>query len=439
MKTEKLSLFNTRYEPAKPSQRVYDSSENAKLNSTLKVDSNLATISFRNQDCRIAEWPKGCGTNTLDFSLVTRNGYYYEVCKSASASSLLKFPGLPEDYAAPTQPRINTPIMNKVLDNIHDYQFETISTRLTTNEIKGGRISKLSKPVDQPPTTGKIGPGDYDAESSIAWLRQRPSNLKFSTVPRSFEFCQSCSGQKPRPRLKKRFRTGNSEQNVTVSTNGHTTTPPNNPLHVNSISSSIVRDIKFSTMDRWRHPMYKREKYIKTSGIKLSHDFDKILDKKLMFSMADAAPRGDGLNINSTTSGVNVDADCGGKMTIKTAVKLSPIRYSAAFKSTAEMGMKYDVPASGTGIGPGTFIPPSAVQVRNPDKPSFTTYPRIINFGFVAAPDPPGDIKPPSPIIGGKFNQAGQLAGRNVHLMNVAKKKFSKVYPDFAERLYGSD
>jgi hypothetical protein len=476
-----FSLFNTRFEPAKPSSFVNDSSEDAKIVSTIAVDSNRAQISFRNRDVRIAEWPKGCGTNTLDFSLVDKNGYYYEVKRRTIGRNFQRFSRLPEDYASPPQQRINTSIMNKVLDHIHDYDVDSIQKRVADDSIRGCHISRIPKPVDPPPTTGLLGPGEYAVEGSLRALNQQGSILKFSTIPRSFELCQDCYDQEPKlkaSRSKYRHEAAPAEASTTPvgttsssnqhhadrgrsssphhrsgSPSGRRTGSPsksNGRAHDDeaahllrsnhSLSSSIVRDIKFSTMNRWRHPIYKQEKYIKTSGIKLDQDYDKVLDTRIMFNMSDASSRGDGLDgVNGTTSSVDVDADCGSKITIKTAVKLSPIRYSAAFKSKAAMGMDYPVPASGTEIGPGTFIPPSAIQVRFPDKGSFGNYPRNINFGFIANPDPPGDIKPPPPITGGKFGQAGKLAGRNVHLMNVAKKKFTKVYPEFARTLYGPD
>jgi hypothetical protein len=38
---------------------------------------------------------------------------------------------------------------------------------------------------------------------------------------------------------------------------------------------------------------------------------------------------------------------------------------------------------------------------------------------------------------GGKFSVVGQESGRNVHMIQFAKKKIGKIYPRLAERKYG--
>lgn len=440
---EPISLFNVRYDPRKPSELAFDSSEDAKLPSCLRVDSNLAQISFKNRDQRIAEWPRGQGTNTLDFTIIDRNGNYYELQRKVGEKNLLRFSTLPVDFSLSLdRQRINTPIMNRVLDNSHNFEFETIQQRLTESRIKGGVISRTPKAVDPEPATAKIGPGDYNIEEAISKLRGKSCALKFSTIPRNFEFCQPCVTQPAPPNrhtYRRRFKSASPKTEVEEN-NEDDNKPAIEPTEfIIPPSKSLALNIKFSTVDRWNHPIYKQEAYVKTSGIKLSHEFDKVLDKRLKFNMKNGCPRGDLLGVSTTTANVDIDVDCGPKSTVAKIVQLSPIKYAASFKSKAEVGMKYDVPASGTLIGPGHFHLPTAVNIKSPDKPTPSfLHTRHIDFTSKLNPDPAGDyLKKPNPLLTGKFSEVGQAGGKNIHLMNVAKKKISKIYPRFAKKKYG--
>ena len=439
---EPISLFNVRYDPRKPSELAFDSSEDAKLPTCLQVESNLAQISFKNRDQRIAEWPRGQGTNTLDFTIIDRNGKFYELQRKVGEKNLLRFSKLPEDFSLSPRLRINTPIMNRVLDNSHNCEFETVQQRLIENKIKGGMISRTPKAVDPEPATAKIGPGEYDIETAISKLKGKAGALKFSTIPRNFDFCQPCVVTQPAPNGRRRFKKSASPK--VVDEEEHETEdiePTPQPTEfIIPPTKSLALNIKFSQVDRWNHPIYKQEAYVKTSGIKLSHEYDKILDKRLKFEMKNGIPRGGVLEgVSTTTSNVDIDVDCGPKSTIAKIIQLSPIKYAASFKSKAEVGMKYEIPASGTLIGPGHFHLPTAVNIKSPHKPtpSFLHH-RHIDFTSELAPDPTGDyLKKPNLIRTGKFSVVGQTGGKNIHLMNVAKKKISKIYPRFAKKKYG--
>lgn len=313
---KKIDLLNVRYDPAVRPQYTVDSTEDKILPCTL-LNSNLSQIPFRSADIRIADHPSGCGKNDLDYTIVDRNGEFYEFSRSFGKKNTVQYRSdLTEDVKP--RPRINTPTMNRVLDSIHDYEGETVAKRLELKLVKGGVMSTLGREVDIQSATKDIGPGAYDVDR---FERSKSCGLlKFSSLPREFDLGV---GSIPN---KRRYRSFGSESespellNVEQSVDGQ-------------LQDNQVRTIKFSTAPRWKHPIYKQESYVKTTGLILSPDWDKKMDKKIPFSLKNSGFRSDIFNTTSAFTGsVDITPDCGPKATLHTSMLSSPIRYAAPFK-----------------------------------------------------------------------------------------------------------
>lgn len=129
-----------------------------------------------------------------------------------------------------------------------------------------------------------------------------------------------------------------------------------------------------------------------------------------------------------------IDVDCAQKMSMATFSKFSPLKYSAAFNTASQVGLKIPVPTSGD-IGPGdypgkyNFLP--GTSVKNPEKKSLAF--------LLASRDPPRE-KFADPEFkfrsfsemnqsGIVFQKTGVTLNKNQMRAVAVSKKIRKIYP----------
>lgn len=346
MQEERFSLINKRYDPldyAKPNQRTFDSTENIHVRTTLAITDRKATVPFKSTVPKLVMSPLGCGSNKLDFSTTDINGFKYELSKKNETKLLQRFSETKKSGSMfpDEKKRIDCPTMHRVMDNIHDGGKKTLADDVREGNVKGGVLPTTArKPLINPAT--HLGPGDYNTTAHERGVLDN-ARQKFSTAP---------SGRGVGPELPKlttfelkKMRTARrklmSEGDIMLSSseideriqlaalNGGKASNDNQT----STSLSPTRGAgKFSKIGRWVHPVYKQEKYVKTTGLTLSQNWDAVLDKRIPITLDTTSKICTQLSFNSITSYVDVDVDCGPKATTATKVRTSPIKYAFPFK-----------------------------------------------------------------------------------------------------------
>ncbi len=146
--------------------------------------------------------------------------------------------------------RIDTPLMRKVLDREHDVPDDALSKRVDKGLVPGGNWSQTTterKPLVEIRT--HLGPGDYDVtifDRSAQGSRSR--SIKFSDCPSDrmnleYEDAPSATSYSP-----------NFEAVLPRSSHGV---------------------IPFNSVPRFNNPYYRKPGYAQTSGLILSHDYDR--------------------------------------------------------------------------------------------------------------------------------------------------------------------
>jgi hypothetical protein len=235
-----------------------------------------------------------------------------------------------------------------------DVEVLTIDKRLKLDEVNSPKWSKAPKFVDEK-TNSMTGPGYYEVYDN----KEKGPDPIINAIPR-FE-------ENPEP--------------IAMSDDAR------------SVSSSLseIGSIKWNNVSRWNHPLYRKESYVKTSGMKLPQDYDKVLDKRILFDFTKMPKRDLDKPIKKSGPRSMVIPDYGNKITMQTQSKTSPVKYAAAFQSKIPNGMKIIYATSGVNIGPGTLQLPPAITVKDPDKVS---YYMLRGRGQIEAPP---ESKPKSP------------------------------------------
>lgn len=436
---ESFNLHNTRFDPASDTpgpknNRIYDSTEDTRVRSSL-TPATFTTISLNSTQQRLPDVPpKYCGNQSFDSTDVDRIGNIYEMSKSAErASNRLLFSATSfEEYNKPhenTAPR-DPPIAE------HDrfIWIETVKQRLEKGLpgalwSSGGHIGMAT-----------ISPSlthHYDVDRYYAKFRDHHINSKqqkFATTD-----CGRANDSDFVPPIHPSMSRATRKLAAIREKEGEETFVVDEEPEIKSSLSGPA--VKFSTLPRYKHPIYFQEGYIKTTGLTLSPTFDENFDKRIPFSMASAAARKTCFEFDDPLESY-VDAKCVQKPTVALTVKFHPRRYAAAFKSKAPSGYHVPLPVTSEDLGPGAYdgTTQSTLRVYAPDKASPAFLPGSRSSGIfdkTASPDILADLRPCQEPHGGQFDQAGQQAGRNIHLAKIAKAKISKVYPKFARRKYG--
>ena len=306
--------------------------------------------------------------------------------------------------------------------------------------------------VAPPDTT--FGPGYYDI---TAYERSRwgpcPKAVKFNDVPRAmadaFEEAVDLShladtGLEKRPfscSIKAAYRAGRNRQRAQSAS-----APSRSSEHgereeaardhtAGSAVSSAEKGVKFSSIDRWFDPLQRPEVYVKTTGMTLDPDFDRVLNKRRDGPFASTA-RFESVTPAQNLAPLFLDALPYNAPTLEYSSLRSPINYSA-FRSKEPVGLQIISSTSGE-IGPmhypGAFE--SSVAVREPHKNSrafLNPQGGGLSIGIQAAPDVPYRV-----LSFSEANPQGPLFAPcepSVGLRSMVREKVGKIYPRLARRM----
>ena len=203
-----------------------------------------------------------------------------------------------------------------------------------------------------------------------------------------------------------------------------------------SIIKPPTGGVKWSDDSRWAGPMFRQEPYVKTTGMDLGQDYDKALDKRIV-SKFKTGPRF--VEEESLTANLGpLNTDIWPKETITTSALNSPVRYSAAFISTAPVGCPVIIPTSGLTVGPFSYMGAykSSIEIKDPERGS-TSFLKdrgsIFGANEAAQDNFPAKLKKFSDVNSAGISFTKELRsegkGRNAHLKNILKKKLTQIYP----------
>lgn len=190
----------------------------------------------------------------------------------------------------------NLPTLDRILNRTYDDAYDTLSKRIKDPKRRGSEFSQLSRdiPIQSNPN---VGPGSYNYSP----IRPNTSNvLPLSTSPR--------------------FREREPEYCV-------------EPLMDVPSSLSSHGIAKFGFDSRWNHSLYRDESYVKTSGLKLSHErWDKTKSSRIPIEFGKYAKRSWACDAECITTNIDVNPDYGSKITMQTESRMSPMKYSSSFR-----------------------------------------------------------------------------------------------------------
>ena len=334
----KLDLINSRLE-TKFGHRVYDSLEDADIYKPEKISNSFTDISFKSKEPKILYSKRNSFVpNIFDKAVIDSRGNYLDT--SMRIHPKIVNPNVtfsePESVPITTSSKLFTPTLDRIKDKIHDsYQFN-LANRVASKKLPGATWAVASR--DQKIPESNTGPGYYEVyQSQLA-----DTNIRLDVGPSdrggSTEFVPSVP-IKTRRRLEKIEKAqldAKSSSNISKTIERPKTADTKSilfPHHSNDPAGSF----KISDAVRFEALIYKQEPYLKTSGMILPPDFDKIFDKKIKFSMQNQlyAPQKSTSSSGSLTG--NVDVDVGSFYSIVNTAKRSPVKYAAAFKYDASL------------------------------------------------------------------------------------------------------
>lgn len=253
---------------------------------------------------------------------------------------------------------LNSLGLGRMKRQCYDVKEDSVENRLKSGKLPGASWPKEGRKSTPPKLD--VGPGEYNVYDSNISYRGKDVRLggQFNTQPNGREheevFDPDFLPLKERRRyqrkkaaedekLAKIMRKASSSRIVDALSTGldacdstlsldHTTSAGN------SHNGSPLRKVRgpptsslggSGTKDRFDDRIYKTEFFVKTSGMKLSQDWDKALDKRIPFSFQ--APTHSPAKVHKT-EGADVDVDVGHMFSIVHTAQKSPVKYSAAFR-----------------------------------------------------------------------------------------------------------
>ena len=297
-----------------------------------------------------------CGNETRNIKFSEREAKSFDYGANEAARTY---------YCKPE--RMDCPAMNRVLDNLHHVPGETISDRCEMGKIEGASWSVVPRMQTEPQVTTHIGPGHYDIHSFEGKYGPLSSNMLLFSVVDAGRGCEENRDISSTQRRRER----NARIDIEEHPEKYKELPPSDDL-MGSRSTLASTGGGFTKMNRWKDPVYRKENYEKTSGLKLELDYDPHLDrKKLPITFTTTPQRGKMPELVSKNTDYTVDY--GDKACMGTKAKTSPVKYSMAFKSQAAVGMHIPIPTSKQGGGPGAF-PDAFPSVTTVDRPNYNSY-----------------------------------------------------------------
>ncbi|RYH15302.1 hypothetical protein EON65_31930 [archaeon] len=461
----KLDLINSRIDPPS-SYRVYDSVEDASLSSSLKGVSlvHLAPTTVKVR-IGVSKRIKTFEKDRFNYSIVDSKGsYIFMQDRAQKAASHVKTNTVHSDpkdsndsdsvaFLKPTYGMMDFQLhsstrcfaLDAIKDRIHDNFDYTIASRVAAKKVPAGVFDKADRGLDSISTTVSVGPGDYDVKNVDK--KSVPSLTMSSTGRYKEVVLEEYMPLEKKLRLE-RMRSVRPVDGDYSPTNSHrdygSISSRPNSISLASLDGKPVSPPSrlkpiggFGKMERFSGPMYKDECYKKTSGLVLGPDYDAGFDKRIPFDISKSQVSSGGRS-RSSSPVHDVDVDVGKYFSIQQEAARSPVKYSAAFKSKAPVGMKIEVPTTGTKIGPGSY--PSAfkptVVVKDPKKLSLSF--RGGDKGLEIRRALPDGYDDPRPFSvrhnrGTIFSHAGS-PDRKIHVVEVAEKKIKQIYPRLMSR-----
>ena len=459
---KKLDLLNTRLQLPE-SVRVVDSLDHRRYDPIYLNDGGVHipfTSKPKKQESDYMAWKRGRikGGGTADAPIIDSRGKFYEVGKAVElgpATVLISNRVYNEnDYRENEtariyycqKKRINTPAMNRVMDNTHEVVTETLAGRVEKGIVPGGSWTTTARLPSSP--FSPVGPGHYNPDAFEAKYGPGSSNL--------LQFLSAASGRDSdehrrltkaeRQRSRKLLTAGGGDGtgNNTARSRSRSPSPPHRAQTSDAAGfssfdqpfSPVRPPTGFGTSDRWKSPLYRQENYTKTTGAKLAPDYDVALRErervppKFTTMPQRYEPKRDKVDIEVTV-------DWGPKASIATAARDSPLKYSMAFRSKAPVGMEIPLPTSPPHIGPGCFSVPPGLVVKNPQTPSipFLKLPESVKeveeqLGSYEQVRPFSETHSSGPV----FSRAGSGAG--LFLKVKVERQIKTIYPRLANTLW---
>lgn len=334
--------------------------------------------------------------------------------------------------------RIDTPAMNRIMDNTHEVLTETLKGRVERGLVAGGEWTTVSRNTRE--LTNSIGPGHYNTFTFEAKYGPGSSNLLQFLTAASGRDVDENNRQPTRADRKKsrRLLTAGGDGSNSAHEDYRDARPLTSGLMGATSSLSTTRGISFGEGgDRWKSPLYRVEKYVKTTGATLAPDYDTALRErekippKFTTMPQRYEPKKDRVDIE-------VNVDYGHMASLATATKLSPVKYSMAFRSKDPVGLHIALPTSPPHIGPGAFPVPSSLEVKFPDRPSYA-FIAYKGSSFPNLEELPGTLEQVKLFSdycskGPKFSKAGTGAG--LVLKQKIERQVKTIYPKLAKSLY---
>eukprot|EP01040_Poterioochromonas_malhamensis_P009467 gene9467-10281_t len=354
------------------------------------------------------------------------------------------------------------PTLDKLRDKLYEDTSYTIANRIKTKKLPGASWSDVSREVKDRNLNPNTGPGYYNiyrpATSSNALKfdnipREKVDNV-FATSDRIINSIEKIDFDKdlqyfPLQEKQRITRQINEMQQkypklIKLKTEKFKDYIPPTDC---AILQPHVPTITLSSEPRFDSLFYRQEPFIKTTGLTLSNDYDKKLDKKLSFRFNKSESRLDGMLSNTTSETKDVHVDVTKHYEMKSLVMKSSLNYAASFRSSAKVGLDIPLPTTAPHVGPGTFNHHKpAVAVKDPDRLSVAflspkpplprqsspdTFMRVPSFAELHTKGPFF-----SEVV--KESSMGEGDSRNRHLQNIVVEKMTQIYPKLAEKKFAS-
>jgi hypothetical protein len=330
-----------------------------------------------------------------------------------------------------------SPTLDRIRDCSHDDDSYTIRARVHSKHIRGGSWSNGKPLKPNFSTSVDIGPGSYEVYGTTS----SATNVILSTRKNYFDKLID-----PVIPLKERIRA--DRQNKAIRKHWgpivDAVKKRDELLSTRLLDCPLITqrlhipDVSFAkgTQPRLSGGPYKQEGYIKTTGLLLGPNYDQQFDKRIAFAFGQSSSSDD--SVQAIDNSGDIDVDIGLNYSILEAVRKSPIKYSASFRSKASVGMEIPKTVSAAHIGPGSFpnAYKPAVIVNRPGHPSLaflsgrTVSVRDAVPDSLDIPQPFAMVNRKGPTIGNE--KAPGVGGRNEHLAKIVKDKMTKIYPRLA-------
>lgn len=358
--------------PVNLGPRIYDSIEGENIQHPPNNPKLLSKASFKSKQNRIDYTPKKEKIpDRFNLSVVDSHGTYLPLDKTKRFKPKNSIPlTKPETFkehmkksSEPIDPlgveKYPSKLADYMKDHIYEVKEDTVENRIKSKLLPGAFMDGVGR--KSTPPKSHIGPGDYDIYSPD--LTNRGKVLvhggQFKTQPSGREDMTALEPEFLPLKQRKRYFRKKAAENEKLEKALKSLSKVENSVSEHNICTSSINSLlkhdetadlevtegvspikkKISTIctlggggekDRFDDKIYKRESYVKTSGMTLSQDWDKVFNKKIPFSFQPPSHQAPRKVVKS--EGADVDVDVGHLFSIVRSAELSPIKFSAAFR-----------------------------------------------------------------------------------------------------------